>query len=70
MEEYRPEGQPTPGGAKKSGEIREYIIGGSILVGLGLLFLLHSLGILRLSYSWPFILIVVGASLLIAALRK
>lgn len=70
MEELKPQEQPKPAESKGFGSGRENIIGGGILVGLGLLFLLHSLGIMRLHYSWPFILIVVGAAILIAAFRK
>ena len=41
-------------------------IGGSIVLGCGLLFLLVNMDILPpLRYSWPFFLIIVGAALIV-----
>lgn len=43
---------------------------GLILVGLGLVFLLHQFDLLRLRQGWPLILIAVGLALVAGTLLK
>lgn len=55
---------------EKRGRGKGSITAGFILVGMGLLFLLSNLNIIPdLEETWPLILIIVGAALLIGALR-
>lgn len=49
---------------------RRTIIAGSVLIGLGLLFLLERLGWLRPGVLWPLALILVGVVLLVQNLRR
>lgn len=46
---------------------RSRMVGGIIVLGLGILFLLSNLEILDFGDSWPLILIIVGLSLLVGA---
>jgi len=46
-------------------------VGGSIVLGIGLLFLLVNMDVLPpLEYSWPFFMIIVGAALIIGGFAK
>jgi hypothetical protein len=51
-------------------DLRGRMIGGIILTGIGLLFLLHNLNVIDFGDSWPFILIIVGLSLLVGAFAE
>lgn len=58
------------GEKKKKDKTKGSITAGFILVGIGFVFLLSNLGIIpNLGEMWPLFLIIVGASLLIGALR-
>ena len=47
------------------------LIGGIILIGIGLVFLLSNWGIIPdFSESWPIVLVVIGFALLLGAIRK
>jgi hypothetical protein len=47
------------------------LIGGIILIGIGLIFLLSNWGIIPdFSESWPIVLIVIGVALILVAGRK
>ncbi len=46
------------------------IIGGLILLGLGILFLLNNWDILDFEESWPLILVIIGIGLIIKASKK
>ncbi len=47
------------------------LIGGIILIGIGLVFLLSNWGIIPdFSESWPIVLVVIGFALLLGARRK
>lgn len=55
---------------KKKDKTKGSITAGFILVGVGLVFLLDNLDIIpSLGETWPLFLIIIGASLLIGALR-
>ncbi len=55
---------------KKKDKTKGSITAGIILVGIGFVFLLSNLGIIpSLGETWPLFLIIIGASLLIGALR-
>lgn len=70
MEEYKPEAPANRPSRHKNTETEGKLIGGSILVGLGVIFLLHSLGMWRLHQSWPLILIVIGAVLIVGTISR
>ena len=47
------------------------LIGGIILIGIGLVFLLSNWGIIPdFSESWPIVLVVIGVALILGARRK
>ena len=55
---------------KKKSKDKGSITAGFIMIGMGLVFLLSNMGIIPdLGEMWPLFLIIVGASLLIGALR-
>ena len=57
---------------KKSGdERRGMLVGGLIVLGIGLVFLLSNLGIIPdIGEMWPLILVIVGISLMIGSFYK
>ena len=58
------------GEKKKRDKSKGSVTAGFILVGIGLVFLLSNLGMIpSLGETWPLFLIIIGASLLIGALR-
>jgi putative Mn2+ efflux pump MntP len=50
--------------------LRGRMVGGIILTGLGLLFLLNNLDVIDFQDSWPLVLIIVGLSLLVGAFAQ
>ncbi len=56
---------------KKQNDRSGLMIGGSIMIGIGLLFLLINLDILpNMGDSWPIIIIVIGIALIIGGFGK
>jgi multisubunit Na+/H+ antiporter MnhB subunit len=56
---------------KKQDDRSGLMIGGSILIGIGLLFLLINLDVLpNMGRSWPIIIIVIGIALIIGGFGK
>ena len=56
---------------KKQDDRSGLLIGGSILIGIGLLFLLINLDVLpHMGDSWPIIIIVIGIALIIGGFAK
>jgi fatty acid desaturase len=56
---------------KKGKDERSRLVGGIIVLGIGVVFLLSNLGVIpHIGRTWPLILIVVGFALLVGALRK
>lgn len=56
---------------EKEDDRRGMIIGGLIVLGIGLVFLLGNLGVIpHVGETWPLILVVVGVALLIGAIVK
>jgi len=56
---------------KKHDDRSGLLIGGTILIGIGLLFLLINLDILpNMGKSWPIIIIVIGAALIFGGFGK
>jgi len=56
---------------KKQEDRSGLMIGGSIMIGIGLLFLLINLDILpNIGESWPIIVIVIGLALIIGGIAK
>jgi len=58
------------GDKKKKSKVNGSITTGFIMIGIGLVFLLSNMGVIPdLSETWPLFLIIIGASLLVGALR-
>jgi len=56
---------------KEKDDVTGMLIGGIIVTGIGLLFLLSNMGILpRFGELWPVIMIIVGIALVIGAFTK
>ena len=56
---------------EKEDDRRGMVIGGLIVLGIGLVFLLGNLGVIaHVGETWPLILVVVGVALLIGAIVK
>jgi hypothetical protein len=56
---------------KEKDDRRGMVIGGLIVLGIGLVFLLGNLGIIPdIGNTWPLILVVIGVALLIGAIIK
>jgi hypothetical protein len=56
---------------KEKEDRRGLVIGGLIVLGIGLVFLLGNLGVIPdISATWPLILVVVGVALLIGTVIK
>ncbi|MCJ7786429.1 MAG: DUF5668 domain-containing protein [Desulfobacterales bacterium] len=56
---------------KEKEDRRGMVIGGLIVLGIGLVFLLGNLGVIpHIGNTWPLILVVVGVALLIGAVIK
>lgn len=56
---------------KKKDDRNDKIIGGAILIGIGLIFLLINFDIIpSLSDTWPLFIIVVGVALIVGSFRK
>ena len=55
----------------KKDDARGMLIGGLIVLGVGILFLLHNLGVIPdMDVIWPIFPIVVGLALIVGALTK
>ena len=56
---------------KEKEDRRGMVIGGSIVLGIGLVFLLGNLGVIPdIDKTWPLVLVVIGVALLIGAIVK
>ncbi len=56
---------------KEKDDVTGMMIGGIIVTGIGLLFLLANLGILpSMEDSWPVIMIIVGVAIMVGAFTK
>ena len=56
---------------KKCKDERSKLVGGIIVLGIGIVFLLSNLDVIpHIGRTWPLILIVVGFALLVGAVRK
>ena len=61
----------TPDEEKKPQSENDRLIGGTIVLGIGLIFLLINMGVLpEFSDTWPLILVIIGVALIAGALFK